>query len=141
MAKAEWGNKRQCPGCGARFYDLGHIDPIVCIKCATEFTPEILLKPRRGRPDDKIAAVVDPAVAAGDDDELETDDDAVTVSLDELAAEEVEDDDEDAAVIAILPEIDGVDEDLLADGDESDKGLLETEDDDEDILPTPSMDD
>jgi len=32
MAKPEWGVKRSCPSCGARFYDLQN-DPIVCPSC------------------------------------------------------------------------------------------------------------
>ncbi|MGB0671459.1 MAG: TIGR02300 family protein, partial [Rhodospirillales bacterium] len=32
MAKPEWGTKRACQSCGARFYDLGR-NPIVCPKC------------------------------------------------------------------------------------------------------------
>ncbi len=39
MVKTEWGTKRECGGCGTRFYDLGH-DPIVCPKCEEVFTPE-----------------------------------------------------------------------------------------------------
>lgn len=44
MAKAEWGEKRQCPKCGTRFYDLGKFEPIVCIDCEHKFKPEIILK-------------------------------------------------------------------------------------------------
>lgn len=32
MAKAEWGIKRSCQSCGARFYDLQR-SPITCPKC------------------------------------------------------------------------------------------------------------
>lgn len=48
MAKPEWGAKRSCTGCGARFYDL-HRDPITCPKCGAAFKPETVVKPRRGR--------------------------------------------------------------------------------------------
>ncbi|MEE8622478.1 MAG: TIGR02300 family protein, partial [Alphaproteobacteria bacterium] len=34
MAKPEWGTKRTCPHCGARFYDLRR-ETIVCPKCDT----------------------------------------------------------------------------------------------------------
>jgi uncharacterized protein (TIGR02300 family) len=44
LAKAEWGDKRQCPKCGTRFYDLGESDPISCISCEHAFNPEIILK-------------------------------------------------------------------------------------------------
>src|SRR5215470_15845340 len=48
MAKPEWGTKRICHSCGARFYDLRH-QPILCPKCGTEFDPEALLRSRRTR--------------------------------------------------------------------------------------------
>ncbi len=49
MAKPEWGAKRICPSCGARYYDL-HRDPIICPKCGTQYDPEALLKTRRKAP-------------------------------------------------------------------------------------------
>ena len=49
MSKQAWGTKRQCPNCGARFYDLNK-DPIVCPKCQTVYEPEASKPPRRGRP-------------------------------------------------------------------------------------------
>ncbi|MBL8808121.1 MAG: TIGR02300 family protein [Rhodospirillales bacterium] len=49
MAKAEWGLKRTCQSCGARFYDLSK-SPISCPKCGAEYDPEVLLKSRRGKP-------------------------------------------------------------------------------------------
>ncbi|MBY0500825.1 MAG: TIGR02300 family protein [Alphaproteobacteria bacterium] len=49
MSKPEWGTKRACPNCNARFYDLRR-QPITCPKCASVFDPEALVKKRRGRP-------------------------------------------------------------------------------------------
>ena len=49
LSKQAWGTKRQCPNCGARFYDLNK-DPIVCPKCRTVYEPEATKPPRRGRP-------------------------------------------------------------------------------------------
>ncbi len=46
MAKPEWGFKRLCQGCGARFYDLKR-DPIVCPHCGTVFDPDLV--PKYGR--------------------------------------------------------------------------------------------
>ncbi len=48
MSKPEWGLKRVCPSCAARFYDLNK-NPILCPKCGTTYDPEALVKPRRGR--------------------------------------------------------------------------------------------
>ncbi|MGE5539196.1 MAG: TIGR02300 family protein [Gemmatimonas sp.] len=36
MAKAEWGTKRICGECGARYYDMRK-DPPTCPKCGTVF--------------------------------------------------------------------------------------------------------
>lgn len=49
MAKPEWGVKRVCQSCAAKFYDLKR-SPITCPKCAAPFDPEALLKSRRSRP-------------------------------------------------------------------------------------------
>lgn len=49
MSKPEWGTKRICQSCGARFYDMCK-HPIVCPKCEATFDPEALNKKRRGRP-------------------------------------------------------------------------------------------
>ncbi len=138
MAKPEWGTKRQCPACGGRFYDLGKADPVVCIKCEHAFEPEVLLKPRRGRPDDKPVADVKAAIPDDADEDLDIDSD--TVSLEELDEVDQEDDD-DAAIVADIPDIE-IDDDLDIDEDGDDHTLLETDDDDDlDILPKPASDD
>jgi uncharacterized protein (TIGR02300 family) len=49
VAKPEWGVKRICPSCGARYYDLRRDTP-VCPVCGTQYDPEALLKSRRARP-------------------------------------------------------------------------------------------
>ena len=36
VAKPEWGTKRTCQSCGAKFYDLGK-EPVICPSCATVF--------------------------------------------------------------------------------------------------------
>lgn len=59
MTKREWGIKRICQSCGARFYDLRR-SPIECPKCGTVFDPEALIKARRPR----AAAPVPVPVAA-----------------------------------------------------------------------------
>ena len=46
VAKPEWGMKRLCRSCGARFYDLGR-KPIVCPKCDAAHDPDPADKPRR----------------------------------------------------------------------------------------------
>lgn len=50
MVKPEWGTKRTCPKCGERFYDLGQEDPVTCIECGNEWTPEPVLKSKQPIP-------------------------------------------------------------------------------------------
>lgn len=89
MANEQLGIKRDCPNCNARFYDLRK-DPAECPKCAHVFVPELILKPRRTRPDEDMpVAPVARAVADDDDDALELDGDEVETVLedaDEAAA-------------------------------------------------------
>jgi uncharacterized protein (TIGR02300 family) len=47
VAKPEWGAKRACHSCGARFYDLSR-DTIVCPVCNTVYDPERQQRTRRG---------------------------------------------------------------------------------------------
>ena len=60
--KREWGTKRTCPSCGARFYDLGR-KPISCPKCHATYSPEDCLKNRRVRPVSARKSAPAPAVA------------------------------------------------------------------------------
>ncbi len=46
VAKSEWGTKRTCPSCGARFYDLQR-SPVPCPKCAAEFNSDQGQRSRR----------------------------------------------------------------------------------------------
>jgi uncharacterized protein (TIGR02300 family) len=85
VAKTEWGLKRICQSCGARFYDLGK-SPIACPKCGTEFDPEAILKSRRG----KTQAVAERAPAPAPEPEAEE----VEAADEEVAAEEGEEEEE-----------------------------------------------
>ena len=92
MAKPEWGTKRTCQKCEARFYDLKRT-PIVCPKCGHSHDAEDFIKTRRSRsapkpaapvkkPIEKIAPVVEEVADDVADDALIED------------AEDLEDDDE-----------------------------------------------
>ncbi|HSR71240.1 MAG TPA: TIGR02300 family protein [Kiloniellales bacterium] len=108
MAKPEWGTKRVCQGCGAKFYDLNR-NPIACPKCGTEFDPEALLKSRRNRsapkPTPKEEVKPKPVPAVEDDVEVETtlgeeeEEDSVLEDASDLGEDEdvvvVSDDEED----------------------------------------------
>lgn len=49
MAAPELGTKRQCPSCSARFYDLGRLPPLRCVKCSHVFEPDLFAKSRKPR--------------------------------------------------------------------------------------------
>ena len=125
MAKPELGTKRECPECGAKYYDLGR-SPCVCPKCGASFEPDVAPAPRTVKVE-KPKAEVKPEVAPATE-EVET------VSLDELGAaeqdgeESIEDNDE-----AILADIVIPDEDDDDDPETSDVFLDTEEDDDTDV--------
>ena len=58
MVKPEWGSKRTCPKCSARFYDLGNGDPVHCIACDNEWVPEPVLKSKQPLPFETARAPV-----------------------------------------------------------------------------------
>lgn len=89
MVKPEWGTKRTCPKCGVRFYDLGQEDPVTCIECGNEWTPEPVLKSKQPIPfdeqDDKKKDKDDKesdSDLADDDDELDDIDDNASPDAD-----------------------------------------------------------
>jgi uncharacterized protein (TIGR02300 family) len=49
VVKPEWGLKRVCPSCGARYYDMQR-EPVLCPKCGGAYDPETVAKTRRARP-------------------------------------------------------------------------------------------
>jgi len=119
VAKPEWGTKRTCQSCGARFYDMRRA-PIVCPKCNAVYDPEAVLKTRRGRapvaekpaptrPPPKVVPAIDQEIEAeigepaeGEPSEEEEEEDVI-----EDASELGEDDNDMAEVIE---KVDGKDE-------------------------------
>lgn len=49
MAKPEWGTKRMCPNCGARFYDMRR-NPVECPNCGGTSDTSSPVRVRRGAP-------------------------------------------------------------------------------------------
>ena len=98
MAKPEWGEKRICLDCGAKFYDMQR-SPIVCPSCETEFVPVVTTRSSRAKapapaPKPKLVKPVvadEDAALVTDDDEEETPDDP---ALEILGADDDEDDDD-----------------------------------------------
>ncbi|MDP2123995.1 MAG: TIGR02300 family protein [Parvibaculum sp.] len=114
MSKPELGTKRDCPSCGAKFYDLNK-NPVVCPKCKHEYVPDTGAKAKRAKPVEKPKekplkrVVVDDgdtvSLDAMRDEELAVDDDDIDVDVDV----EVEDDDADDA---FLPDDEDEDDDV-----------------------------
>src|ERR1700738_2951562 len=109
VAKPEWGSKRICPSCGARYYDLLR-EPVICPKCATPFDAEAFLKSRRSRPAPPVEKELEPVGADEIDAEVETEEAEATEE------EETEEEEEEEAVP--LEEAEEEDEELLEDASE-----------------------
>ena len=87
MVKPEWGPKRTCPKCSARFSDLGKEDPVHCIECGTDFVPEPVLKSKQPLPFEAAPA---PKKEPATDSDLEAEDLAVDEEEEPSADEEVD---------------------------------------------------
>ncbi len=106
MVKPEWGTKRTCPKCSTRFYDLGKDDPVHCIECGADFTPEPVLKSKQPMPFEVAApvakepAVADPdleaeELASAEDEEVSADEEVdLNTGDDDLGVETAGEDDE-----------------------------------------------
>jgi uncharacterized protein (TIGR02300 family) len=124
VAKPEWGTKRICLSCGARFYDFQK-DPITCPACGTAFDPAAQSKPRRARAPVKIAPVqaedAEVETEAVEEAEVDTseegDEEAVAKDSDEEEGEE----DSDSAI-----------EDVSELGDDDMADVIDTEIEDDD---------
>lgn len=92
MAKPEWGLKRTCFSCSARFYDL-HRSPIVCPVCNAVYDPERQPRIKRGGTVARDEPVMAPAHGDGEGDVDVRDDDIVEDEVDDV---EDADDDGDA---------------------------------------------
>jgi len=125
VTKPELGVKRDCPSCGARFYDLNK-EPAHCPKCAHDFIPEALLKPRRPRIEE---VVEETAAKPASETSLEAAEKerkaAESKRKPALDGEETETEAEDD-----LSDIEDIDIDV---DDEDDDSLLEKDEDDDDV--------
>ncbi|MCH2395574.1 MULTISPECIES: TIGR02300 family protein [Oceanibaculum] len=148
MVKPEWGVKRTCHSCGAKFYDLKR-DPIVCPKCGTTFDFETALKSRKVRTvadakpvPAKAKAKVRPVKDEDTDalEDIEDIEDVEDVDDDDVLAEEEDADDtlDDVVVtgpkrVASDDEDEDEDIDLDLDDDDEDEALLVDEDEDDSL--------
>ncbi len=97
VVKPEWGTKRTCQSCAARFYDLQR-KPIVCPKCETVFEPPPPAKTRRVRPAPAPkAAPVAPVLEVPAVTPVKADEDIAaveTIAIDDTKADASTDDEE-----------------------------------------------
>ena len=129
MTKPELGVKRDCPECGARFYDLNK-EPAHCPKCDYEFIPESLLKPRKTRAEETGEAETENETAKPEQEtSLESADKEKKAAKSKRRAALDEEDDEN--VDDELEDIEDIDVDL--DEDEDDDSLLDDDDDEDDV--------
>jgi len=90
VAKPEWGTKRSCGSCGARYYDMGR-QPVVCPKCGAVHEEDAPTRARRSRaavPEKKPKA----APVAEDTPEIE---EAVEPDLEDTELDDSEDETDD----------------------------------------------
>ena len=110
MSKQEWGVKHLCPGCNAKFYDMGR-NPIACPSCDE---PVAIAAPRHSRRSRKDGVKEEPSLPNKKKVEsAEDEEDILSSEVDEL----VDDDDEDDAIATLADGSDNDDDDVLAEAD------------------------
>jgi len=135
VSKPELGVKRDCPECGARFYDLTK-EPAHCPKCEHKFVPEALLKPRKQRIPDEPVAKEKPTKPAEETSLEEAEkqkkmpESNRKAGLDEDDDDDDDEEDDELSAIADL-EVDVDDDD--DDDKETDNSLLDADEDDGDV--------
>lgn len=90
MKQEEWGIKRVCLNCGAKFYDF-HKDPIICPQCETRFDVDYLSKKRQKSHSEKVDDVEEIEITEICDDIVgaeSTDIESLDEDSEELAIEE-----------------------------------------------------
>jgi uncharacterized protein (TIGR02300 family) len=117
LAKPEWGTKRMCLSCGARFYDFSR-SPIACPACGAVFDLETVSRSRRSRPAPRAVAaaaglpVEDPELVVGPVAGVEDADADVDVEEDETVIDETDDAEEDESLIEDASELGEDDDDV-----------------------------
>jgi len=102
LAKPEWGTKRICESCGAKFYDLRR-DPILCPGCGTQYSPTLTARQKRSRARAAEAEAKTPATKTPATENVLLE--AEAVADDPIADDPVDD--------AILEETDDLEKDAL----------------------------
>lgn len=71
MVEKNWGTKRVCLGCNARFYDFNK-SPIICPSCGLEYDPDYLSKRKSRSVSDKAEddIVIDDMIVGVEEDDV-----------------------------------------------------------------------
>ncbi len=115
LPKPEWGTKRLCASCGARYYDM-HRSEIVCPACGAPFDADGAKRSRRTA----AAAAATPAAAIAEAVDLpEVEEEEEVVAEDEAVVVPAEEDDEEEEGLPLV-------EDVVLDGgeEEDEEGAL-----------------
>ncbi len=119
MSDSQRGEKRNCPSCGVRFYDLART-PIVCPSCESEFSADDFLGPRRRREPEPSPAKPEkpvpdesPAKDAAAGEAADKSGPAEGADAVEADGEDIESDKEDESIIEDASEL-GEDDDDMA---------------------------
>ncbi|MEM9619394.1 MAG: TIGR02300 family protein [Pseudomonadota bacterium] len=141
MTKPELGVKRDCPECGARFYDLNK-EPAHCPKCDHEFIPEALLKPRKSPKEEAEAEKTDDPAKPAQETSLESaDKEQKAVESKKRASLDDDENDDDDDELADIEDIDIADDDDDDDDDNDDNLLVDDDDNDVTDIVKPTKDD
>lgn len=139
MPKAEWGVKRTCPNCEARFYDMQR-EPIVCPECGAAFNVDDRGKVSATRERRAPVAAVAEAEALVDEELVDEDENADET----LLGDEDEEEEEPAGPVLSdeAEEEDTVpyDEGIIDEGEDEDEAAAEDEDDLDDLDDVPGKD-
>ena len=107
MSKQEWGVKHLCPGCGAKFYDMGR-NPIACPSCDE---PVAIAAPRHSRRSRKDGVKEEPSLPSNKKvGSAEDEEGVISGQVDELI-------DDDDAIATLADDSDDDDDDVLAEAD------------------------
>lgn len=135
-SKAELGEKRLCPECNSKFYDLTR-RPAVCPICGFSYDPDTIETPA-------IADVLKPEMEPEEPDTGRDEEDIDEEEMDEeeAAAKELELDGDDAAIIGSSDEDqDGPNLDGFQTDEDEDEDAALVDDDGDDLPPTGDDDD
>lgn len=121
LVNPDWGTKRVCPSCDARFYDMKR-EPIVCPKCQTTLDLNAAAKPKRSKPapapakpapPPAVVEAVSDEVAAAAADPVAEDAEAEAIKEDGAPVEAASDDEDEDDVMEDVSDL-GKDEDDMA---------------------------